>query len=404
MLATEKSQSAMSATPLKLVAISFIKRPLHSEFLQHFQELYIYGVLSQLARFTELHYKDLATLADKIQIAQELSDTEILQKLHQICQSTRTQHLFTGAVMLSGDGQEEVYVNFQLYDSRQNQYIVNETETLRLIGSQVSDATMPNIAPDDLNRLINRTVARFLQALPGKGQHITPESLAPLSPSLKAMQLILRAHQITSVLEKIKLYETAIREDAHLETAYYHLARIFKGEAQYEKSVLYYRETLKVSHADDRNKAIYATEAGICCALLGRQDLALQWWLRGVEYDSTYINPYFNIANTYEDQENYAQAEEFFVKAQVLAPDDFRTFFNLARIYSKMGIWEKALNQYQYQLKTEDQDPWCHSDVATCYLNLGDLQNAKRHLEKTVALDPEGEAGQYAQLILGGLV
>lgn len=394
----------MSSSPLKLVAISFIKRPLHSGFLQQCQELYIYGVLSQLARFKELHYKDLATLPDKIQIAPELSDTEILQKLQQICHSTRTQHLFTGAIMASGDAPDELYINFQLYDSGLNQYIVNETETLLLSGSQPADANTPNIDPDDLNRLINHTVSRFLQALSGSAQPAGTDSLAPLSASLKAIQLILRAHQVSSVDEKILLYETALREDARLETAYYHLARIFKNEYQFEKSVLYYRETLKVSHAANRNKSIYATEAGISCALLGRQDLALQWWLRAVEYDPTYISPYFNIANTYEDQENYAQAEVYFLKAQELAPNDFRTFFNLARIYSKMGVWEKALSQYQYQLRTEDQDPWCHSDVATCYLNLGDLQSARRHLEKTVALDPDGEAGQYAQLILGGLV
>ena len=54
------------------------------------------------------------------------------------------------------------------------------------------------------------------------------------------------------------------------------------------------------------------------------------------------------MANTYEDQENYPAAEEYFLRAQELAPYDFRTFLNLARIYSKMGQWDKALNQYQF--------------------------------------------------------
>src|SRR5688572_32066351 len=54
-----------------------------------------------------------------------------------------------------------------------------------------------------------------------------------------------------------------------------------------------------------------------------------------------------------------------------LAPEDFRSVISLARVYSKMGQWEKALVQYQQQLQLEADDPWCHSDMATCYLNLG---------------------------------
>jgi tetratricopeptide (TPR) repeat protein len=393
----------MSSNALKLVAVGFLKQPSHSILLQQCEELYAYGVLSQLARFTEIQYKDLVTLPDKISIQPELPKAEVHQKLLQICHSTRTRYIFTGAIMISPHSKTELYIHFQLFDSQANTFPVDETETLYLDGKHIEDENNPNIIdPLELNRLINLTTKRFLHILSPNTELNHIEELAPLSSSLQAIRLILRAHQTSSSSEKIMLYEAAIREDITLETAYYHLARIYKSENQYEKSILYYRETLKASHAANRNKAIYSTEAGICCALLGRPDLALQWWLRAIEYDANYISPYFNIANTYEDQNQFEQAETYFLKAQELAPDDFRTFFNLARIYSKMGTWDKALNQYQHQLKTESDDPWCHSDIATCYLNLGDIENAKRHLEKTLTLDPAGEAGQYAQLILTG--
>jgi tetratricopeptide (TPR) repeat protein len=394
----------MSSVTQKLVAISLLKQPVTSLLLQQCEELYVYGVLSQLARFTELQYKDLATLPDKINLTTELSESETLKRLQQICQSTRTQLLLTGSIEPNTTAKGEININYRLYDGNTNRYIVEGTGHLTLDSKRPADSNIPSLQPTQLNQLINQTVAQLMPVFSGTNQPVLSENtLAPISTSLQAMQLILRAHQTSSIPEKIMLYEAALREDLQLETAYYHLARIHKGELQYEKSVMYYRETLKVSHAAPRNKAIYATEAGISLALLGRHDLALQWWFRAVDYDPGYINPYFNIANTYEDQENYEQAEEYFLKAQALAPDDFRTFFNLARLYSKMGIWEKALNQYQLQLASEDGDPWCHSDMATCYLNLGDLQNAKQHLEKTLAMDPQGEAGEYAKLILGAL-
>ncbi len=377
----------------------------------HCEELYVYGVLSQLARFTEIQYKDFATLTDKIEpnwMNPETIDALIHppSELSQICQSTRTQFIFTGALLQSETIKSEVQIRFQLYEANTNQFLINQTTTLSLDTETLGDGGDPQIPVSELNRAINQTVGLFIQAIyPQKGnaENYLPETLAPFSESLSAMKLVLKAHRSQDFAEKIALYESAIREDPKMETNYHHLARIFKNEYELEKSVVFYREALKISQACSRNKAIYATEAGICCALLNRNDLALQWWERALQYDATYLNPYFNIANTLEDQEDYAGAERYFMQAQTLAPGDFRTFLNLARIYSKMGVWDKALSQYQYQLAAEEGDPWCHSDLATCYLNLGDLSNAKRHLEKTVALDPNGEAGEYAQLILSGL-
>lgn len=371
--------------------------------LHQCETLYMYGVMSQLARFSTAQYKDLATLPDKISINQELGQVETLKRVGQICQSTRCQFLLTGCIRPAPPPQSKFEIEYRLYDAQKATYTVIEQTSMPLTpkpGSQ--DNNLP-YSTEELNLLINQTVSRLVQAIFGENEAWATEKLAPYSSSLNAMLLMLKAHQNTIASEKIALYEVALQEDKALESAYFHLARLFKSEHQYEKSVILYRETLKNSKAASRNQSIYATEAGISCALLGRADLALQWWKRAIEYDPTYLNPYFNIANTYEDQENYSAAEAFFLKAQELAPDDFRTFFNLARIYSKMGVWDKALTQYHFQLRSEGDDPWCHSDVATCYMNLGDMQNAKTHLEKTVTLDPQGEAGEYAQLILSSL-
>lgn len=391
----------------KLVAIGLSKAS-KNPLLQQFEELYIYGVLSQLARYTEVQYKDMATLADRISLDARMSYDEMLQKLKQICQSTRTHYLFTGALSPSlgtGPNITNIKITFRLYEAEGNRYVVDEVTTLDL--NTAAEAESPDnpaamIPVGDLNRLINETAARFAKAI-FEEDPANQVGNAPVSVSLKAMQLVLGAHQVSSSAEKLALYTAALQEDPGLETAYYHLARIYRNENDYEKAVVNYRKTLEISQGSKRNKSILATDAGIACALLGKPDYALQWWIKAIEYDPTYINPYFNIANIYEDRDDYAKAEQYFMQAQRLAPDDFRTCFNLARIYSKTGAWEKALTQYRFQLQTEDTDPWCHSDVATCYLNLGDTESARQHLERTVALDPEGEAGQYAQLILGGL-
>lgn len=392
----------MTLQPLKLAGIS-LQNQASTPQLQQCEELYIYGVLSQLARFSELQYRDLATLTDRIELEDSLDPSDLRTTCHQICLSTRTQFLLIARLATSEALKSDFHIGFQLYEARSGQYRVEQTALLSLDTESMGDGDTAGIPVFELNRVINETVCAVLKAI--YPERSLPEALElpEFSQSLPAMKLILKAHKTQNAAEKIACYESALREDIKLETAYYHLARLYKNELAFEKSILFFRETLKISRACPRNKAIYATEAGVACALLGRSDLALQWWQRAIEYDSQYINPYFNIAHTYEDMENYAASESYFLKAQVLAPDDFRTFLSLARVYSKMGVWDKALTQYQCQLSTEESDPWCHSDLATCYLNLGDVENARLHLQRTVDLDPEGEAGQYAQLILGGL-
>ena len=59
------------------------------------------------------------------------------------------------------------------------------------------------------------------------------------------------------------------------------------------------------------------------------------------------------------------------------------------------------LDQYKQQLAVDENDPWCHADMAFCYMNMGQPEQARAHLERTVALDPDGEAGDYAKVILG---
>jgi tetratricopeptide (TPR) repeat protein len=401
------------AQPFKVVAISFQQNiqgaqigALHGA-LQQLEALYVYGVLTQLARFAEVQYRDSALLSDRIVVEPGLSVPQTLEKYVKICQSVRAQALFTGSISVDADQPSELKVNFRLFDAQQNQLSVDRAMRLLVVASVVSLVASESpglpITLDDLNRLINQTVSQFLRIAFGEAAFPQQTEWAPFSQSLPAMNLLLKAHKATTNAEKVPLYEAALKEDPLLETAYTHLAKIYKNENEYEKSVVCFREVLTISRGSARNKAICATEGGIACALLGKLELAVQWWLRAIDYDPGYINPYFNLANTYEDQDNNALAEKYFLEAQRIAPDDFRTFFNLARIYSKTGAWEKALSQYRHQLESEEGDPWCHSDVATCYLNLGDLENARQHLERTVALDPEGDAGQYAQLILGGL-
>jgi tetratricopeptide (TPR) repeat protein len=384
-----------------------------SNLLQHFQNLYVYGILAQMTRMEGfVTAKDRALKADKIELLETAmfsgsdmgrdmeSNRERYQKL---CQSNRTQYLLAGKLIENIKQPGSVSVHLQLYNATQNQFCIDHiiVNTLTLYHPAESTKLVLNI--EALNLLVNKTVSQCLThvGLPPKNREVL--TLQPVCNTLEGYQQLLTAYCETETDKKIRHYEQVLRDSNSLDIVYYYLAKLHKRSQQHQKSILYFREALKYSMACNRTKSMLATEAGIACMTLDKADLALKWWLRAIQYDESYILPYLNVANVYEDQNNLPEAEQYFCKAQALSPGDFRTIFNLARLYSKMGFWEKALGQYLLQLESEGTDPWCCSDIAMCYLNLGDTANAKNYLEETLKHASEGEAAEYAQLVLMGL-
>lgn len=391
----------------KLAAISFNKNFKHP-LMMNLEEVFIYGILTRLTLHTDIACKDYATQSDRLTLDEATTDGETLEQLKQIGRQTGSRFVLTGVIQSNAKTPEddftELKITVRLYDTDQNRFCLEETKGFSAFDTATKGQV--NVSMDALNKLINWAAAAIAKAIcPDMAAALAEQINArPLSSSYQALNSMVQAQKRADQDEKKRFYEQAAKADPDFELAWYNLAKSHRGEQAYEKSVQHYRKALEVSQAGNELKAIYATDAGICCAILKRTDLALQWWQRAIELKPDYINPYFNIANTYEDMNDFDQAVGYFEKAQQLAPDDFRTIYNLARIYSKVGNWQKALEQYQQQLAMDENDPWGHNDAATCYLNLGQPDLARQHLEKTVALDPEGEAGDYAKLILGGLV
>lgn len=415
---SKRIESTMPFQPFRLVAVQMgHSRNKPSSVLRELEALYIYGVLLQMTCLSGIEYRDLAAGTATVVINPDLPAGESLRQMRELCRAHRAQSLLMAAMSLTDGSEAEseagppaLKAHYRLFAPEDGIYLITNTLSqplppdLALWSASVQDSIDAEklLSTDKLNRLISRTVAHILHSLSGE----EPPPLiakAPLSHSFSAMRRLLQAHRETDPSEKIRLYELALAEDTGLESAYTHLAQLYRNAHNYGKSALYYRNALRVARGPTRNKAVYATEGGVACALSGKTDVAAQWWRYAINADPTYINPYFNLANTYEDKNDLDRAEQYFLQAQRLFPDDFRTVASLARIYSKMGQWEKALAQYQHQLQLEADDAWCYSDIATCYLNLGNSDQARWNLEKTAAMDPGGEAGQYAQVILDSL-
>lgn len=399
--------SPNSQNTVKMTAIGLWKNQKHP-FLNHFEEMLGFCLAAKVSQGTDVVVKDLISGGDKY--TPPHSPTH--QDLALIAKQTQAQAVLYGDLAIPGpEPLEHQTVNqlkivLKLYAKQQGEMVWEQTIHFQDFLLELPGQNRLIINIEQFNALIAELSREILVTLLPEYpiQHIERLSNIPLTTSYFSLASLLAVTKKTNAQEKILFLMEALKEDPKCELAYYQLGKIYRSERQYEHSIVNYRKALESCFSGSQTQAIYATDAGIACALLERNDLALQWWQRAIQLYPDFVNPYFNIANLYEDQNDNLNAADYFQKAQKVAPGDFRTFYNLARIYAKLNDWDKALNQYQKQLDDNNKDPWCHSDIATCYLNLGDIENATVHLEKTVDLDPAGEAGEYAKLILSNLL
>ncbi len=214
------------------------------------------------------------------------------------------------------------------------------------------------------------------------------------------------SNQDYSLESRMALYEEVIAQQPEQETALLNLAKLKQGKQEYRQALSYYQQLVQTSRALPSIKAYYANEAGICQAILKNSEAAQHFWRQAIGLQPSFLLPYLNLAHLLEEENQLEEAEALFVKAQEIKSSDPRTAYSLARIYSKTSQWEKALIQYQYQLdadKNGHPDPWCYSNIANCYLQLQRTREAELHFKKTVQLDANGEAGEYAAFVLAQL-
>lgn len=388
----------------KIVLLSFNKI-VEEPGIVNFEQVFHYSVLGKLALFTNLVFKDLANTTEPRIIPAHLPYDEQRAILANIAQEYRTRFVLTGSItpdQYDNGELSEIRLALRLYDAMEERVVADSVMATTKFAPGKNRPDNVRIQMDAFNNLVDWAVFELIDGILPHTAADHREAIRnyQISTSYEALQLIVAADQLENVNEEIRKYEEAVALDPDLEIAYYHLGKLYKVVQNYRQSVHYFRKALEISRSPQNLKALYATEAGVCCALLGHQEPAIQWWETAIKLAPKYLNAHINIAMSYEELQDFGKAEAYFLSAQKLAPRDSRICYSLARIYSKMGEWDKAIQQYQTNLTVDENDPWCHSDLATCYLQKGDDRNAKVHLEKSAQLDPEGEAGQYAQLVL----
>ncbi len=402
---------ALSDGALKVLSLSFHKEISEISFY-NFEKLMIFGVLQTLALYSDIELLDYAVPANRMMVPYDLAEPQRRSELHQLCQKFQADAVLYGQLepeIGPGGYLDGIYIDLKLYNRSLQQHNLN----LRYYFTQFENARPKASAftPswDGIQELFKWIASQIVGAIrPDQALPIWKRiSKSSLAYGMSTYNQLATAYYLTnedSLSQKISILTTLMQENPNLMVGHLESGALFKRLKNFEQAVSSFEWAFKLmKDATARQKAACATEIGVCYALSRDFDKACEWWKTAIIEDPTMLNPYMNLAHGLEEQGFYAEAEYYFKKVSEIAPDDQRVYFNLARLYTKLEIWDKAITQYEHQVLIEPNNGWIYSNIANCYLHKGDIMRAKDYLLKTLEIDPDGEAGRCAQFILSGL-
>ena len=88
-----------------------------------------------------------------------------------------------------------------------------------------------------------------------------------------------------------------------------------------------------------------------------------------IQVDPTDPANYFYLANIYEQNGDYENAEAQFLKAKEMKPNDPVVYTTLAAFYDRQGEFDKVINALNERAQHEPNNPEAHHVIATYYWN-----------------------------------
>jgi tetratricopeptide (TPR) repeat protein len=292
-----------------------------------------------------------------------------------------------------------------LYDTVEKEWVLKREFPLKHfepLHNQKTDFAPVDWALDKLLKTISSHLLTFMNAEDAPLYFKALHDFTLATPYAVLTQLS-EVEKLPTASKRAERYSELIQE--HPNDALLHLlaGRQLKLNRRYTEAIQALEKALASPVFPSTLHSQILNELGGCLALNGEREKAIRYWEKAFTLEPSNTLTYMNITHAYEAMGQDAKAEASLKAVLPYAPNDIRIHNGLARVYCAQGLWSKVLMQYHVQLLLDPSDPWCHNNVATSSLKENKIDRAKKHFAYAQELDPEGEAGQYATLILAGI-
>ncbi|MFB0546380.1 MAG: tetratricopeptide repeat protein [Anaerolineae bacterium] len=148
---------------------------------------------------------------------------------------------------------------------------------------------------------------------------------------------------------------------------------------------------------DDLNSHV---AIGYIYAQQGRLDEAVREFQRSVEIAPNDLVSHRNLGGVYRQQGRLEEARAEFERAVAIAPDDLITHQNLAEVYRQLGMKEEALREFQRCVEIAPGDFNSHKNLAIFYQELGRIDEAIAEAQSAKELASEDQRPAVEGFIL----
>ncbi len=122
-----------------------------------------------------------------------------------------------------------------------------------------------------------------------------------------------------------------------------------------------------------------------------------------IEVEQAEVVLLLEAGSLYLEMEKVREAEEIFAGVAALLPHSDVPLICLGNLHFSRGRFERALKFHREALAREASSALAQAHIGEALLQLKRKDEAKAALKRASEMDPDGDAGRFAEAILDGL-
>jgi Tfp pilus assembly protein PilF len=222
-----------------------------------------------------------------------------------------------------------------------------------------------------------------------------PKTSAEVLLNERMGQVLLRENRAA---EAEKAFREAVKDDPKNPEVQDGLGLSLLMQARFEESIPYFDKAVDLAP----HNASYRNNRGVALMELGRYKEAAADFNTAEQS----VNPDDRVSATINTgrlllrQGDYAGAEKAFTNALAREPQSFAAVFGRASARESTGDLEGAAEDYLTAIKLNPASAEANLRLGLCLVTLKKLDLGRRYLQRAVDLDPTGDTGAKARLLL----